>query len=921
MLSRREVKRRIENLTQLPTSPRVIAPALSAFLAPASATPSFHEVVRSDPGLAAGVLRAFPAAQNRGGAAESLSARQIPFPEAAGLSANAAGETVLSAALDYLAAADGNEDALDALWRRAVATAFTAQCLAENTDGVEPADAYLAGLLHNTGKLALMAACPEAVAALLDEDAQWVADQSLENEQQALGVDHTLAGKWLGERWRFPKTLCDVVWLHHHPLEVLERHGLNVPLIWVVQVAHRLCTVPPGAAEQALGPDAALPPGLDPGMVLVARKQAERLTQARLACFDGGSGRSEVMKTIRQSLPVLLKSASPDNGPAAHAAKRAARLRILHAMNVRLQPGQSLDEILDVFVDAVQRGLALGPGICCIVDAFEENLVARTWQSPDEPARPLVVDMERGENPALQELRALGLGKPETGAAGGHTGEVSRRGGLVVVPIMTGSRSLGQLIIDTENTATPELDAALPDLILFADACATAVARQHAEDRLVRQNEDIVMSLRREVAPAGLGAEAKSRIEPLKIRLRAAAKKAETLAARVGRGGTASALEGIARDCRAAGQMLAGLEQSSQGIELDLEPVSLTALARDAIGELEDEWTRHGIDISEQYAASLPKAMADPDRLGHAIQQTVRFMADRLARSGGLLSVRTVSADEGGSARLDVSDTGPRPDPGLLQAIAKPGVYHLSGGEAILEAKRIIHAHGGRLEASCPDGAGLRVAVVLPAAAPAAPEPVAPAASAPPEEMPFDLPGDFPPEAPVDEAVPFDAAAAPVPSAAQAQPIPEHDSALDEAFAAFGEPQAATATAQAASEPSKQTVLVVDDDANVREILHQVLDMRGYEVRTATDGVEAMAQITVNGVDLVLLDLMMPRKSGLDVLAELRMRRAAPPVIVMTGSKNAENIREALHNGALACLQKPFELRELLSTVESVLET
>ena len=200
MLSRREVKRRIENLTQLPTSPRAIAPALSAFLAPGAATPSFHEVVRSDPALAAGVLRAFPSAQNRSAGSGTGAARQVPFPEASALPASAAGETVLSAALDYLAAGDMNEDVLDSLWRRSLQTAFLAQYLAENAEGVEPADAYLAGLLHNAGKLALMAACPEALGALLEDDADWAADRSLEKEQQALGVDHTLAGKWLGER-------------------------------------------------------------------------------------------------------------------------------------------------------------------------------------------------------------------------------------------------------------------------------------------------------------------------------------------------------------------------------------------------------------------------------------------------------------------------------------------------------------------------------------------------------------------------------------------------------------------------------------------------------------------------------------------------------------------------------------------------
>jgi len=340
---------------------------------------------------------------------------------------------------------------------------------------------------------------------------------------------------------------------------------------------------------------------------------------------------------------------------------------------------------------------------------------------------------------------------------------------------------------------------------------------------------------------------------------------------------------------------------------------------------MHDEWAERGIDISEQYTAGLPKTMADPDRLGRAVNETVRFMADRLAHSGGLISIRTLSADEGQSARLEVADNAPRPEASLLQAISRPGVYSCAGSEGLFGAKRIVHAHTGRIEAVCPPSGGLRIAIVMPAAQP---QSVSPSPPEPPGDMPFDLPDEFPPAAFAEgQEEPFDAAASPVASIAPPHAAHERYETAS-GPAAYYEPAQATATAEAGGkatqtyeEPSARTVLVVDDDANVREILQQVLDMRGYSVRTATDGVEAMAQITVDSVDLVLLDLMMPRKSGLDVLAELRMRRDAPPIIVMTGSKNPDYIREALHNGARACLQKPFELRELLSTVESVLAT
>jgi CheY-like chemotaxis protein len=112
-------------------------------------------------------------------------------------------------------------------------------------------------------------------------------------------------------------------------------------------------------------------------------------------------------------------------------------------------------------------------------------------------------------------------------------------------------------------------------------------------------------------------------------------------------------------------------------------------------------------------------------------------------------------------------------------------------------------------------------------------------------------------------------------------------------------------------------LLVVDDDASVREMLDRVLTGEGYSVRSAPDGESALAQARVSPVDLVLLDLALPPTDGWNVLERLRARHPALPVIIVTarcGEGEAAN-----RAGADALLEKPLDYPTLLQTVAETL--
>ncbi|MPY80540.1 MAG: response regulator [Actinophytocola sp.] len=113
-------------------------------------------------------------------------------------------------------------------------------------------------------------------------------------------------------------------------------------------------------------------------------------------------------------------------------------------------------------------------------------------------------------------------------------------------------------------------------------------------------------------------------------------------------------------------------------------------------------------------------------------------------------------------------------------------------------------------------------------------------------------------------------------------------------------------------------VLVVDDDETVRDVVRRYLERAGFDVDLAGDGDDALRQFAGRSPDLVVLDVMMPGKSGLDVCRELR-RISEVPILMLTALGEEENRIAGLQLGADDYVSKPFSPRELALRVASVL--
>jgi DNA-binding response OmpR family regulator len=122
----------------------------------------------------------------------------------------------------------------------------------------------------------------------------------------------------------------------------------------------------------------------------------------------------------------------------------------------------------------------------------------------------------------------------------------------------------------------------------------------------------------------------------------------------------------------------------------------------------------------------------------------------------------------------------------------------------------------------------------------------------------------------------------------------------------------------------KRKVLVVDDNQDIRELVMHILDADGFHVFAAEDGQNAAAILRSNQMDLILLDVMMPGTSGLELLKEIRTGSLKGhqdvPVIMITAMATTDDIDKALAIGANSYIVKPFRGALIREKVRAILE-
>lgn len=117
----------------------------------------------------------------------------------------------------------------------------------------------------------------------------------------------------------------------------------------------------------------------------------------------------------------------------------------------------------------------------------------------------------------------------------------------------------------------------------------------------------------------------------------------------------------------------------------------------------------------------------------------------------------------------------------------------------------------------------------------------------------------------------------------------------------------------------KESILVVEDEEKIARLLELELEFEGYQVTKAMDGISALEQYRINKWDLILLDVMLPGLSGIEILRRIRMNDGLTPILLLTAKDSVEDKVSGLDLGANDYITKPFQIEELLARVRAAL--
>lgn len=118
---------------------------------------------------------------------------------------------------------------------------------------------------------------------------------------------------------------------------------------------------------------------------------------------------------------------------------------------------------------------------------------------------------------------------------------------------------------------------------------------------------------------------------------------------------------------------------------------------------------------------------------------------------------------------------------------------------------------------------------------------------------------------------------------------------------------------------SKESILIVEDEEKIVRLLEIELEYEGYETGKALDGIEAFEMFLAQKWDLILLDIMLPGMSGIELLRRIRGKNSSVPIILLTAKDSIEDKVSGLDLGASDYITKPFRMEELLARIRAVL--
>ena len=742
----------LSHLDRLPTLPAVAVRLLQLTATEDSTAGDVVKLLRSDQSLTAKILSLASSASSGVRSPVTTLEKAVPLLGFSTLRSVVLATSVFHCFTKPGEQAPGTFDRME-FWKHSLAVACAARLLARAAGslGIDPEDAFVAGLLHDLGKVALDTVFPKAydrIATQADHSRGDISD----SEREILGVDHTVAGRRVAERWRLPREFQEVIWLHHLTAGALPATVQQPRLIALVQLADTL------AREQRIGYSGnhmfyEMSPrlaerlelsGEDVNSVLhsLAHDVAEHAT---LLGLDGETAESvyfEMMSRANAELGRVNAELISSNRRLA-ASARFFKASALFEEELRdwSDPAAVVAAFADAAAMALQRPRVAAFGLrdnasaldLCWGGSGAEDLDRTTQTVPHDLQAWLGEFRDRTEMfviqapPVLRSLLVLARDEADEGT-------------LWLLPIRHSGELAGGVLYFSEVDERQRLHAEADDLRSFLAGMGLALGRANAQAAARRLSEDLAETNRRlqqmqsellrsrtlsmiAGMAAGAGHELNS---PLTV----ISGRAQMLASSLKDPDAQRALKAISDKAHECSGIVSELMNFAKPPPAKKVPFDLAGVLADVRMEWLERSSGPASRVRLEAATSRRAAgesggetavVGDPAQIKTVVRELVGNASDAVDPERGTITLRCRPAVQANMVELLVEDNGCGMAPAVLQRAFDPFYSHRKAGRrrglGLPRAYRIVESHGGRIWLESRPDEGTTAHVLLPRAA------------------------------------------------------------------------------------------------------------------------------------------------------------------------------------------------------------
>ena len=894
----------------IPTLPSIAIEAMRLMEGENSSFDSIADLLKNDQVLASKILHYANSAYVGVRKISSIS-QAISF-----LGFNAVRSIILSATIfdTFSDQFSSQRSGLINFWMHSIGVAATAEILAKKLAFPDPEVAYLGGLLHDLGKLVSYIQFPQEFAKLCRElenqgTYSTKGNLPLDIEKACLNTTHLDIGRIVAERWQLPESIGNVLWLHHQPVpDAIIPDEINLPQL--IRFADVLCVVSNigssyflsegpychehyhFALESLLLHHHFTPEDIDAIIAEVLERTKE--IGNILGFWD-----EEVYRQLVSSANVSLGSISMKLDKDNRRLEDTNRvLSATVAMTRELNAGLSLSEAARIVAKAAAKALGASRSLCMIRDEAARRFVGQLFSEdtflefhvPVPPQEMRRYVQEEGlsdiESEAVQRLEQTTLdvvkggGSPESGIINMVAG--SRFLASFFIADKSSNRRkipvIGELMLDFSDAEQMEADSpanmkgrfealalaagnSIERLLLEAD-----YARQTKEmteaSRKIEENQRQLFHSHRLATVGQLAAGAAHEINnPLTIISLNIQIMERLLSERKEETELADRLKTISGQERRISKIIQDLMGFARPSQPKFCPSVVDEILEKVLAVIGDRVTMTDIRIETKVPKDLPRVMVDPLQIEQVIMNLL-VNASHAMPDGGRISIAAQAREN--YVEIRVVDTGQGISRENLNKIFDPFFTTKKEGEGtglgLAICNSIIEHNGGMLKVHSDGKTGTTFTMTLP----------------------------------VDKGG---------------------------RLRALKKVIEKKKKGAAAVRPEKYRILVIDDEKILNDMLRESLREAGYEADGAYDGVEGIGLLRYKKYHMILLDIRMPRKDGLEVLQFVRENYPNVKVVIITGLASKKEVQETVKMGAFACLKKPFRLENVLKTIQQALNT